>query len=136
MIETVGDICDGRPMTETTRTTTAFADPTHLDLSRSLVEAWGEEDGDRWYAEGHVDPLAMAFSVLLVEMHCVGPKDAAEILGPQDRGPDSVHDWLAAGQHLIDGVCHMWAKEAEDIDGYLPCDETDEGAEPWTELRL
>ncbi len=110
------------------------------DLTRSLVEAWGEDDGEGWYAEGHVDALAMALSVLVMEMNLTSPKEAAEHLLTGTFSPGTIdvpQDWLTAAQHLVDSVGYLWAREDEDRgEGFFPCEQSDEGAEPWTELRL
>lgn len=109
-------------------------------VTRELVELLGDEDGERWHAEGHIDPLAMVLSYIATEVALVGfGPDLRYTLGLGTAGPHpDPATVLAAVRTLIDGVRHLYARPIpDDPDGrYDYCPPDAPGAEPWTELHL
>jgi hypothetical protein len=52
----------------------------------TIPEALGDEDGERWYLQGHIEPALAVLAVLREQMMNVGPDEACSLLiGPDDR---------------------------------------------------
>lgn len=77
---------------------------------------WGDEDGEVWFAQGHVAGVTMSLGVVALEVECVGEGEAP-------------------GLHDLGEVEHFFARtEGADDETMIVCDEGDEGAEPYSRL--
>jgi hypothetical protein len=118
-----------------------MTDPTIPAVAPVVAEALGHEDGDRWYAQGHLTPEAMVLAVVLEQMSLIGPIEAAVLLtdgspaigsGTLD-GANLDHRTHASG--LLGMTRHLWLKWEGD-ENMVPAEPDEDGAEPWTELWI
>lgn len=104
-----------------------------------IPEALGSEDGERWWARGHIDPMAMVLAVLVEQATHAGPDAAGSMLVKFRLGgeiPTQAENQVIVGQ-MVDEVRHYWCKPDPDNDErQLDCDADDPAAEAWTELAL
>lgn len=101
-----------------------------------IPEALASEDGERWWAKGHVAPTTMLLATLVETATNYGHEDAGGMLASPTPGA-SLADNQAYVAVLADQVRHFWWKRDPDNDErMLDCEPDDEGAEPWTELAL
>lgn len=108
----------------------------------TVAEALGHEDGDRWFAQGHLTPEAMVLAVVVEQMSLVGPNEAAELLtrGEPSSGLDG--HFVLRGDYpthrdkateLLGMTRHLWLRWEGD-ENMVPAEPDEDGAEPWTEL--
>jgi hypothetical protein len=102
---------------------------------RILPWVCGDEDGEGYSAEGHVDPVTFTFAVIFDLAENVGDAEAFDILDYKQNG---YRENLAASlAEFVTGVNHVWMRPDPDHeDAWLGCEPTDEGALPWTTVTL
>ena len=106
----------------------------------SLPEVIPDENGDGFYAVGHVDPTAFVLSMVLHLAEHGDDEEALNLFGfKSSRTGRREDDLRRAAEDLISGVCHVYAKPSSgaDEDAVLEwCDANDEDAELWTSVTL
>lgn len=105
---------------------------------REVPVVWASEDGETWWAKGHVDPLLMVFACFVEQVVNVGRDEAVRYFaGPWTPEDLESHENVAANlTKLTAAVHHYWATPDPDNDErQIECDEDTDGAEPWTVLE-
>lgn len=104
----------------------------------------GTEDGEHWWAQGHVEPALMVLAAVVSEAAGCGPEEPYELLvggterfdletGDQVRVTYWEHE--AHADLLLGEVSHVWLVEDPDNEEIThEAAEGDEGAQPWTVL--
>lgn len=110
--------------------------------TRAIPEALGEEDGERWFVLGHIEPALMVLAVMLELATSCGAEEMFEGLTGQRPGYRYTPGVYAAMQQhaesLLGSVRHVWFKpdpDDDDDEKMVQAVEGEPGAEPWTELH-
>ncbi len=112
--------------------------------SRALPEALGDEDGENYFLQGHVDPALAVLAVVADLMNNASPDAARDfllggelVLRPERGTRWDFDDQRQRSTEVLDGVVHYWAKQDPDDDERMVrCEEGDEFAEAWTQVKL
>jgi hypothetical protein len=108
-----------------------------------IPEVLQSEDGDTYWAQGHIDPMAMVLGIVVFEMACNDGEHALEFLieRPCRYTSDKPHwterDARKAAGNALEMVRHVWMRQDPDDEEIAhPAKEGDAGAEPWTRVSL
>lgn len=116
---------------------------TDVSTPLTLPEALGDEYGDNYYLQGHVEPALAVLAVVADLMNNSSPDYARDFLlgGHLMFRQDSLRwDFDKQRQRVAEvfaGVSHYWAKQdPEDDERMISCEPDDEYAEAWTRVKL
>lgn len=107
-----------------------------------IPTCWEHEDGFVYYVEGHVSPEMAVLSAITSTMIMVGAPEAMQMLvGGPVTGVNG-DGWLVSDQFdmaddAVNSTAHIWMRPLPfDDENMYVCDAADEGASPWTIVRL
>lgn len=131
---------NGRTLTQSIRFLLEQALGLRPPAPESVPMVLSNEDGDTWWAKGHVSAPAMVLGAVLEQTVCLGPEEAAELLtdysGPRTQPLPEV-DQRGHADALVGKVRHVWmVQDPDNEERMLEVTRDVDGAEAWTRLTL
>ncbi len=103
-----------------------------------IPEALGDEDGERWLVQGHVDAPLIVLAAVVEQMVNVGAAEAAELLVGVparmcSRPSPCYRDQRKHADRLMIAVDHVWLRwDPDDEENMLAAEPGEPGAMPFT----
>lgn len=99
-----------------------------------LPEVMSDEDGENFYALGHVDRYAFVLALMM----SVGADEGTEEAFKYVVGFTHRPEWRSMAEEFVTLVRHVWWRERPDIgdEAMERCGADDEGAQAFTEVTV